>query len=212
MGEPAGDVDLWEGEAEVDEAVFLDVLRQTAEALRDADLPHVFMGGLASAALGRPRWTHDIDVFVRQDDARRALDILEGAGFETQETDPEWLFKALKERVLVDLIFLSDGQVSLDDAMVERARLVEVAGTTLPVIAPEDLIAIKALVFKERGPRHWYDALALLRRDDLDWDYLHDRAVQYNPGRVLSLLVYARSLDMAIPAAAIGRLFEETRR
>ena len=211
MAEPAGDVDLWEGEADVDEEVFLDVLRQTAEALRDGDLPHVFMGGLASAALGRPRWTHDIDVFVRPEDARRALEILGGAGFETQETDPEWLFKALKERVLVDVVFLSDGKVSLDDAMVERARPVEVAGTTLPVIAPEDLIVIKALVFKERGPRHWYDALALLRREDLDWDYLHDRAVQYDGGRVLSLLVYARSLDMAIPAAAIGRLFEETR-
>ncbi len=195
-----------------DEGTFLAVLGETAEALEQKGIPHLFMGGVSSAAYGRPRWTHDIDVFVRPDDARRALEILEGAGFETQETDPEWLFKALKERVLVDLIFLSDGQVSLDDAMVERARPVEVAGTTLPVIAPEDLIAIKALVFKERGPRHWYDALALLRRDDLDWDYLHDRAMQYDAGRVLSLLVYARSVDMAIPAAAIGRLFEETRR
>jgi hypothetical protein len=169
----------------------------------------VFMGGLASAALGRPRWTHDIDVFVRPEDARRTLAILEGAGFRTQETDPEWLFKALKDDVLVDVIFLSDGRVVLDREMARRARWADVEGIRLPVISAEDLIVIKALVHKERSPRHWFDALALLRREDLDWDYLLDRARRYNPLRVLSLLYYARSSDQVVPADAIRRLRED---
>jgi hypothetical protein len=201
-------IDLWEGEAPVEEEVFLRVLRETAEALAAARVPHVFMGGLASAALGRPRWTHDIDVFVRPQDNHLALDVLASAGFATQETDPEWLYKALKDDVLVDIIFRSSGSVILDKEMVSRARRTTVAGAQVPVIPAEDLIVIKALVFKERAPRHWYDALALLQRTDLDWGYLIKRALAYDFRRVLSLLIYARSEDRAVPAEAIQRLFD----
>jgi predicted nucleotidyltransferase len=200
--------DVWEGVVEVEEAVFQRVLRETADILRRSGIPHLFMGGVASAALGRPRWTHDIDLFVGPDDARRSLALLAEHGFDTQETDPEWLFKALKDDVLVDVIFLSDGRVSLDEEMAARARWAEVQGIRLPVIGPEDLIVIKALVHKERSPRHWFDALALLRRDDLDWDYLLRRARRYNPLRVLSLLYFARSSDQVVPGEAIRRLRE----
>jgi predicted nucleotidyltransferase len=192
----------------VEEAVFQRVLRETADVLRRSGIPHLFMGGVASAALGRPRWTHDIDVFVGPEDARRTLRVLASEGYETQETDPQWLYKGLKENVLVDVIFLSDGQVVLDREMAARARPAEVEGIRLPVIGPEDLIVIKALVHKERSPRHWFDALALLRRDDLDWEYLLDRAARYNPLRVLSLLYYARSSDQVVPGEAIRRLRE----
>ena len=198
--------ELWEGQVEVEEAVFQRVLRETADVLRRSGIPHLFMGGVASAALGRPRWTHDIDVFVGPEDARRTLRVLASEGYETQETDPQWLYKGLKENVLVDVIFLSDGQVVLDREMAARARPAEVEGIRLPVIGPEDLIVIKALVHKERSPRHWFDALALLRRDDLDWEYLLDRAARYNPLRVLSLLYYARSSDQVVPGEAIRRL------
>ena len=208
MSSTAPSIDLWEGEAPVEEEVFLRVLRETAKALSGARVPHVFMGGLASAALGRPRWTHDIDVFVRPEDNRRVLDVLDSAGFATQETDPEWLYKALKDEVLVDVIFRSSGSVVLDKEMVTRARRATVAGMEVPVIPAEDLIVIKALVFKERAPRHWYDALALLQRTDLDWGYLIKRALGYDSRRVLSLLIYARSEDRAVPAEAIQRLFD----
>jgi hypothetical protein len=200
--------DLWEGRAEVDEEVFLRVLRHTASTLRDARIPHLFMGGLASAAHGRPRWTHDIDVFVRPGDAGRALDALGAAGFATQKTDPTWLYKGVKDRVLVDVIFLSDGQVILDDEMLRRAREADLEGVQVPTISPEDLIVIKALVHKERSPRHWFDALALLRREDLDWDYLIGRASRYSSLRVASLLCYAISQDQVVPGDAVRRLVE----
>jgi predicted nucleotidyltransferase len=201
--------DVWEGSVPVDEAVFLRVFRETAELLRRSGPSHVFMGGLASAALGRPRWTHDIDLFVRPEDARRTLEVLAGAGFRTQETDPGWLYKALRDDVLVDVIFLSDGQVVFDQEMASRARLADVEGIRVPVISAEDLIVIKALVHKERSPRHWFDALALLRREDLDWAYLLRRARRYNPLRVLSLLYYARSSDQVVPRDAIDELRRE---
>jgi predicted nucleotidyltransferase len=202
--------DVWQGTVEVDDAVFFRVLRQTVDILERSEVPHVFMGGLASAALGRPRWTHDIDVFVKKDDARRTLSVLEDAGFTTQETDPEWLFKGLKDDVLVDVIFRSSGRIFLDDEMVARAQVVQIDGLPVPVVSPEDLVVIKALVHKERAPRHWFDALALLRREDLDWDYLVRRALQFDAARVLSLLVYARSADQAVPPEPIAALAEAT--
>jgi predicted nucleotidyltransferase len=213
MSQPASvpDDPLWEGTAEVDQEVFRRVFDQTASALRASGVTHLFMGGLVSAALGRERWTHDIDVFVKPEDAREALEALRQAGFETQETDPSWLFTAVKEHVLVDLIFLSDGRIVVDDEMVHRARQVEVQGRTVPAIPVEDLIVVKALVHKERSPWHWFDALALLRRDDLDWDYLVRRGVQYGPHRILSLLFYARSRGRDVPMSAVRELLDLAR-
>lgn len=202
---------LWEGQVEVDDATFFAILEETVAVLGRSGLPHLFMGGLASAALGRPRWTHDIDVFVRPQDARPTLEALGAAGFRTQETNPEWLFKALKDRVLVDVIFVSSGGVLLDQEMADRARHAEVEGYRVHVIAAEDLVVIKALVHKEHSPRHWFDALALLRRDDLDWAYLVRRARQHGPLRVLSLLYYARSNDQVVPDHAIADVLEAAR-
>ena len=74
------------------------------------------------------------------------------------------------------------------------------------LIAPEDLLVIKAAVHDERGPRHWHDALGVIGVNDLDWDYLLRRARQA-PRRVLSLLVYAHSLDIAVPNQVVRELF-----
>ena len=197
----------WEtGEDELVEA-----LTRTVKAVDAEQLDYVLMGGIASSVLGRPRWTHDIDVFVRPEDAGSALDTLAAAGFRTQETNPRWLYKALKDRVLVDVIFVSSGGVFLDEEMVGRARHAEVEGYPVSVIPAEDLVVIKALVHKEHSPRHWFDALALLRRDDLDWAYLVRRARQHGPLRVLSLLYYARSNDQVVPDHVIEDVLEAAR-
>jgi predicted nucleotidyltransferase len=202
---------LWEGQVEVDDARFFAVLEETVEVLGRSGIPHLFMGGLASAALGRPRWTHDIDLFVRPQDARRVLETFRAAGFRTKERQPAWLYKAMKDRVLVDVIFVSSGDVVLDEEMVRRAQHVEVEGRVVPVIPAEDLVVIKALVHKEHSPRHWFDALALLRREDLDWEYLVRRARQHGSLKVLSLLYYARSNDQVVPNEVIAELLEAAR-
>src|SRR5437899_7587364 len=89
----------------VDEPVFLAVLKEVLAALGNEDIPFLVIGGVASAVWGRPRYTQDIDVLVRPHDARRALDALEGSGFATQETYDHWLYKGLKDGVIVDVLF-----------------------------------------------------------------------------------------------------------
>jgi len=190
----------------VPEAVYLDVLDATIEALDDAEVSYLFVGGIASAALGRPRLSVDVDIIVRPHDAPAVLEALAGAGFRTQETFPEWLFKGERDGVVVDVIFVSSGGIYLDQEMVEHARTVEFAGRKIRVAGPEDLIMMKAMAHSEPTPRYWFDALGIIARADIDWDYLLQRA-RLGPRRVLSLLFYAISKDLVVPERPINTLY-----
>jgi len=165
------------------------------------------LGGVASAAYGRPRWTKDIDIFVRGEDADAALTALAGAGFETERTNPSWIYKGFRDGVLVDVIFKVKSDVYFDDEMAARARSVDFAGVKIPVLAPEDVIVTKAIAANEESPWHWHDALGVIAITDLDWEYLVSRA-RKSPNRVLSLLHYALSIDLPVSVNAIRSLHD----
>lgn len=185
---------------------FAPVLKEAVETLHSDRVPFALIGGLAVSSFGRPRWTHDIDMLIRPHDADRALTLLKAQDFRTERTDPAWLFKAFKRDVMVDLIFYCTGGFYLEDEMLEHAVWREVSGTRMPMLAPEDLLLLKAAVHDEVGPRHWHDALGILGRTQLDWDYLLRRA-QRAPRRLLSLLVYAHSIDLAVPNYVVKELY-----
>ena len=205
----AAEADLACGPSEgfaAEEQRFLGVFDATISAIEGAGIPYVLMGGVASATVGRPRVTRDIDVFVRPEDARHVLDVLGRAGFDTEERFPHWLYKGWKDGILVDIIFRSSGDIYLDDEMLARATEGEYKGRRFRLIPPEDLLVIKAIVHDEHMPRHWHDALGIVAADDLDWEYLLRRA-RHGARRVLSLLLYAQSNDLLVPANALRQLF-----
>jgi hypothetical protein len=191
----------------VDETRFVRVLHDAVTALDEAGVFHLVIGGIGSTLVGRERWTWDIDLLVAPDDARAALVALGQAGFTCEETDRQWLFKAFRGDVLVDVIFQSAGGLHLDDEMRRRATTAEFKGVQIRLAAPEDLVVMKALAHREETPRYWHDALAIIARTPLDWDYLVARA-RYGPRRILSLLAYAQSEDLLVPDSALRALFE----
>jgi hypothetical protein len=191
-----------------EESTFLSVLRDALQAIERTGIPFLVLGGIASALVGRPRWTHDIDFLVLPDDALRALHALRQAGFETEETDPVWIYKGFKRGVLVDVIFMVTGGIYLDQEMLGHAVLREHEGLPLRIPCPEDQVVIKAIVHKEETSRHWFDALGIIARSDLDWDYVLHRS-RRGARRVLSLLVYAQSNDILVPTWVIRRLYQE---
>lgn len=199
---------LLERGGQVDAETFARILKDVSDILSSSGVRYLFMGGLASKAYGRPRWTHDVDVFVSIDEAKSLLPIFEEAGYHTQETYPDWLYKAMKDNVLIDLIFRSKGDMYPDPEMLSRAVEMEVNGITLPLIPPEDLVVMKALVHDEPTPRHWHDALGVIRHTDMDWEYLFARA-RHGARRVLSLLLYAQSNDLLVPNWVIAKLYHE---
>src|SRR5260370_30546868 len=101
----------------IDDATFARVLREAVETVEKAGFPFLVLGGLASSLVGRARWTHDIDFLVRPEDALDVLEALRGAGLRNQETDPIWIYKAFKDDIMVDIIFMVMGGIYLDDEM-----------------------------------------------------------------------------------------------
>jgi predicted nucleotidyltransferase len=185
---------------------FNSVLGDVVEALEETSIRYAFIGGIASGGLGRPRSTHDIDLFVPPEDAELTLRALTRRGFKTEKTDPSWLYKAFKNNILVDVIFRSKGEIYLDQEMHARSITGEFHGRPLRLVAPEDLLIIKAAAHNELCPNHWHDATALLSHASLDWGYLIKRAKRA-PRRVLSLLLYAQSNDIWVPNHVIHELF-----
>jgi predicted nucleotidyltransferase len=201
-------VDHYPERAPPSEDQLLTTLADVVRGLDAAKIDHALMGGISAYTMARPRVTEDIDLFVRPDDVQRVLATLASCGFETREHDPSWLAKAWKRGVLVDVIFRSSGDIYLDDEMMARRRIETYKGVRVGMVAPEDLLVIKALAAAEPTPHHWYDALALIARCDLDWGYVLARARQAGPRRVLSLLLYAESSDLVVPSTIISALYE----
>lgn len=176
------------------------------EALEKHGISYGLIGGVAASGMGRPRATHDIDIFVRPEDAEGALEALAKNDFKTEKTDFNWLFKAWKEDILVDIIFKSSGDIYFDDEMASRTRELSFHGGKIRIVAPEDFIIIKCAVHNEIGPHHWHDALAVLAHAPVDWDYLVKRA-RRAPRRLLALLIYGQSNDILIPNSIVIQLF-----
>jgi predicted nucleotidyltransferase len=183
------------------------VLADAVAALERYEIPYVLVGGLASSLYGRPRTTRDVDVLVKKDDALAALEALAHAGFQTEETNPEWIYKAERDGVTIDVIFWLKGDIYLDAEMLARSRLLDFDGVIVNVVPPEDLVVIKAAVHDEQTPRHWHDALGVIADNELDWEYLARRA-RHSARRVLALLIYAQSNDLVVTDDVVRSLFE----
>ena len=183
-------------------------LGDVADALEREGIPYVVIGGIASALYGRPRASDDLDILVAKTDADRTLEALGAAGFDTERTNEQWIYKGFRDAVQVDVIFWLKGDLYLDDEMLSRARRIDVGGRPIPVIAPEDLIVIKVIIHDEQTPRHWGDALGLVANcDDLDWDYLIHRG-RHGARRLLALLVYAQSNDLLVSDDVVRKVFD----
>lgn len=184
----------------------VETLFATIEIIEENHIPYALIGGIAVKELGRPRVTHDIDIFVKPDDADKLLTVLKEKDFDTEKRDPFWLYKAWKGDVLVDIIFRSCGDIYFEEEVMNHVRRIPYYGRYINAISPEDFIVIKSAAHQEDNPHHWHDALAVLTQGNLDWEYLFKRA-RHCPRRVLALLIYAQSNDIAVPTDIIQKLY-----
>jgi predicted nucleotidyltransferase len=194
-----------------EEARLLAVLDDAVAAFRGSGISFLLMGSIATSTMGRRRAVTDIDVFVRDHDVGAALAALDDAGFETMVVSKNWLAKAFKDEVLVDVISRSTHDITLTDEILAQAVEIDVAGRSLPAVSAEDLVVMKAVATSEDTSRYWFDALGLLGRPDLDWAYLARRAKQHGARRVLSLLFFARSIDLIVPDEILDELQDAVR-
>jgi predicted nucleotidyltransferase len=185
------------------------ILGDTVAALDDRRIDYLIFGSLASIVLARPRSLgpdEDVDVLVHPGSVETSLQVLSEAGFSIEEKDPAWIHKATRADRTVDLIHRVGRDIYLDDEMRDRAIRTQVLGVNARLISAEDLAVMKAMVHQEHRSSDWFDALAILRRTDLDWDYMCRRGGQHGPRRLLSLLLYVRSDGIPVPDRAFGTL------
>lgn len=144
-------------------------LKRAAGPLREADIPFVLGGGLACWARGAHESDHDVDLFLRPEDAERAAEVLAGAGMRIERPPEGWLFKAYDGDVYVDLIFEpSSGPV--DDELFVRADELVVRSVPMKVASVTDVLAAKLLALTEQDPDYG-DVLQIARalREQIDW-------------------------------------------
>lgn len=153
----------------------LETLKQAVAALRGADVRFVLGGGLAIWARGGPETEHDVDLFVKGEDAGRALEALESAGFRTEEPPEGWLYKAWRGEVMVDVIFAPTG-LTIDDAWLDRAEELEVHAVRMAVMLADDVLVAKLLAMREHEVD--YDhvlEIARTVREQIDWNEVRRR-------------------------------------
>jgi Uncharacterised nucleotidyltransferase len=169
-------------------------LKRAAAALRDAEIPFLVAGGVASWVRGGPATDHDLDFIVKPEDAERALTALVETGLRPERPPEEWLFKAFDGDVMIDLIFRPAG-LEVTDEVIERGEEREVDAMTMRVMRPEDLLVTKLMAMTEHTI-NYRSCLEIARalREQVDWDDVRRRSASSPFG--LAFFVIAEGLGI----------------
>jgi len=133
-------------------------LRDLVRWLRASRAKGAIIGGVAASLLGRPRFTRDVDALVLLEDNAWAPFLSAGAAFGLVPRRPDALAFARRTRVLllrhepsgID-VDVSLGTLPFEEEAVARARSRRViAGVSVPLVSPEDLIVMKAIAHRPR--------------------------------------------------------------
>jgi hypothetical protein len=179
----------------------LELLAALSKVLASWGRWYVF-GAQAVIAYGVPRLSADVDVTLRlvPDEPQRFARDMEAAGFGLRIDDPDFVrrtrvmpFVHLATAMPLDVVLAGSG---LEDEFLDRARAVDVGGTTVPLIDPEDLIIAKVLAGR---PKDLEDATGL-------WGLLGQEMDAGRIRRILRLLEEALSQSDLLPG------FESIRR
>jgi len=152
------------------------------DKLREQGIRFAVGGGLAfSEYSGRVRNTKDLDLYVFPADRERAIQAVLNVGFEDyydqHPYDRSWIFRSCNGPVIVDIMWTAPNhRMVVDPRWLTRGRDVEVYGTRLKMLPPEELIWAKLFVL-QRDRCDWPDLLNIVSSVGhlLDWRHLVDR-------------------------------------
>jgi Nucleotidyl transferase of unknown function (DUF2204) len=177
-------------------------LKRSVSALKEADIAFMLGGSLACWARGGPESTNDLDLFVKPEDAERALEVLVAAGMRAERPPEDWLLKAWDGEVLIDLIF-DPLSLDIDDTLLEQGEHMSVFSIDMRVMRLEDVFATKLMSLND----HYLDYAALLRmsravREQVNWGEVRTRTAESPYARAFfSLLAELDILSADAPAA-----------
>lgn len=141
--------------------------------MREAGVRWYLFGAQAAIVWGSPRLSADVDVTasLERTDLAGYVEAMRNHGFDVVFGDADFVartrvipFVHRDSRMPLDIVLSGPG---LEEEFLQRAVSVDVAGTTIPVISPEDLIVTKILAGR---PKDIEDIRGVIheRKDSLD--------------------------------------------
>jgi hypothetical protein len=168
-----------------------DLLKRTAVALKQGDVPFALCGGYAAWVRGAPEPDHDADFLVTEAEAERAAKVLAAAGLEVQEPPEDWLVKVVSGGSFVDVLWRTCGS-PVESDLIDRSETLRVLSVSMPVLTATDILVTKLMALDE----HYCDFARLLPvaralREQVDWEAVQ-REVGSNDFAVVFLQLIQR--------------------
>ncbi len=155
------------------------VYREAIGITRKTGADFVVGGAFGLAAYtGRWRNTKDLDFFVKPHDKDKIVDAFTKAGFDDYFAklpyDRGWIYRAIKDDVIVDTIWQTPNRRSqVDEEWFKRGQIVRIRDEDLRALPAEELLAIKLYII-QRDRCDWPDLINLLYAvcARLDWQHV----------------------------------------
>lgn len=148
-------------------ASFVPAIRALCTLLKVSHVPGAIIGGVAASLQGQARATEDVDALLRLDEKSldHFLDMAIAEGFRPRIPDAisfarrsaVLLLEHKASRVGVDLTIC---RLPFDFDAIDRARVIVMGDLQFSVVAPEDLIIMKAIAHR---PQDFQDIRAVVR-------------------------------------------------
>ncbi|MBW3625323.1 MAG: nucleotidyltransferase family protein [Armatimonadetes bacterium] len=164
------------------------VYREVIEEAQRRELPFMIGGAFSLAGYtGFFRNTKDLDFFTYPSMREPFVDMLDALGFrdyfEDLPYERHWIYRALREDVLIDIIWrMANRRVDVDEGWFSCAPELNLRGKTIRILPPEELIWAKLYVL-QRDRCDWTDVFNVLYSAGpaLDWDHLFQRLGKDTP-------------------------------
>ncbi len=167
------------------------LLKRTAVALKEGDVPFALCGGYAAYVRGAPEPDHDADFLVPEAESERAAKVLADAGLEIEDPPEDWLTKVVSGNSFVDVLWRTCGH-PVETDLIERSEVLPVLSVHMPVLGATDIVVTKLMALDE----HYCDFARMLPvaralREQVDWPAV-EKAVAENDFAVVFLDLLGR--------------------
>jgi len=159
----------------------LEFVKQIAERLTKAEIEYMMTGSMAMAVYATPRMTRDVDlvVAVGRDDVDTLVRLFETDCYIDRDAvaeaiNCEGMFNIIHNEWIIKADFIVRKHSPYRQTEFERRRRVEVEGTLISIVAPEDLILSQLEWARQtESELQLRDVREIVSASiDLDWDYV----------------------------------------
>lgn len=173
----------------------LELVKQIAARLHKSKIPYMLTGSMAQAVYSTPRMTRDIDIIIEISltDVDQFVELFANDCYIDKDSVKQAILKdGMFNIIHNDSLIKADFIIRKNDIYrkneFSRKQTIDIEGTTINVVAPEDLILSKLLWGKNSQSEFQFrDVTQLIQSiPELNWDYLKKWALTLGIDKLLN--------------------------